>query len=103
MSKENAALPGPARMLLGLLAKEGITAGTVIDITRLLAAAGRPSSPAAARTMLAIAANAGALTVHDQNFQVMGPDGKPFVPSSTDLSNSAQQAETAEDAQLGSD
>ena len=90
-------------MLLGLLAAEGITAGTVTDLTGLLAAAGRPSSPAAARAMLTIAVNAGALTVDGQNFQVVGPDGKPLGLSTADPPNAAQDAEAAEDAQLGPD
>ena len=90
-------------MLLGLLAKEGITAGTVTSLTRLLATAGRPSSPAAARAMLTIAVNAGALTVDGQNFQVVGPDGEPLGPSTADLPTVAHGAETAEDVQLGPD
>jgi len=90
-------------MLLGLLAQEGITAGTVTSLTRLLATAGRPSSPAAARAMLTIAVNAGVLTVDGQNFQVVRPDGEPLEPSTADLPTAAHGAETAEDVQLGPD
>ncbi|HUZ56705.1 MAG TPA: DEAD/DEAH box helicase [Streptosporangiaceae bacterium] len=103
MSSEKATSPRSARMLLGLLAKEGITAGTVTDIIRLLASAGRPSSLAAARALLAAAADVGALTVDDQTFQVLGGDGKPLSPSAVDPPDLTKHAKAAEDAQLGPD
>lgn len=62
------ALSNAARMLLDALDTAQLPAGTLEQACTALAAAGKPSTEAAARAMLTVAANDGALTFTGQTF-----------------------------------
>ncbi len=75
----SANVPRAAAMVLDALEAAGLASGTLEQTCAALGAAGRPSSPAAARAMLSAAAAEGALTFIENTFRSTRPAAQGSV------------------------